>query len=55
MMDCNGGYHECNITTGIAELSNGEEGLHGKVRNDVAMVGRKWKSRDIKVGFVGGV
>jgi len=53
--DCNGGCCECDIATGVAELSSGEEGLHGKVRNDVAMAGRKWKSRDIKVGLVGGV
>jgi len=53
--DCNGGCHECNITAGITELSNGEERLCGKVGNDVAMAGRKWKSQDIEVGFVGGV
>ncbi len=55
MTDCNGGCHECNVTTSVAELSNGEEGLRGKVGNDVAMAGRKWKSQDIEVGFTGGV
>ncbi len=54
-MDGIGGCRECNVTAGITELSDGEERLHGKVGNDVAMAGRKWKSRDIKVSFMGGV
>ena len=44
MSDHNGVGHEGNVTPGITELPNGEEGLHGKVGNDMAMAGRKWKS-----------
>jgi len=52
-MDGNGGGRKGNVTAGVTELSNGKEGLRGKVGNDVAMAGRRWKSWDIEVSFVG--
>jgi len=51
-MDGDGGGREGDIATGIAELSNGEEWLHGKVGYDMAMAGSKWKPRDIQVSFM---
>jgi len=53
--DGNGGGHKGNVTAGVTELSNGKEGLHGKVGNDMSMSGRRWKSGDIEVGFMGGM
>ncbi len=55
MSDRNGVGREGYITPGIAELPDGEEGLHGKVGNNMSMLGRRWKARDVKVSFMGGV
>jgi len=43
------------ITPGVAQLSDGDEGLHCKVGNDVSMSGRWWKAWNIKVSFMHGV
>jgi len=36
--DGNGGGSDCNITTGIAELANGEEWLSGELQYHMPMV-----------------
>jgi len=43
------------ITPGVAQLSDGDEGLHCKVGNDVSMSGRWWKAWNVKVSFMRGV
>jgi len=53
--DCNNVSREGYITPGIAQLSNGDEGLCCKVGNDVSMLGRRWKPGNVKVSFMRGV
>jgi len=49
------GGSEGDITTGIAELTNGEERLSGKLWDHMSMVRCRWEAREIQLSFVGGV
>jgi len=46
---------ESDVTTGIAELTDGQKWLCCQVRHNVAMLGSHWKPWDIYFHFVGGM
>jgi len=49
------GGSEGNIASGIAELTNGEEWLSGKLWDHMSMACCRWEAREIQLGFMGGV
>jgi len=51
--DCGG--REGDVSSGIAEMANGEEWLSGKLWDHMSMVCCRWEAREIQLGFVGGV
>jgi len=53
--DGDGGCCEGDVASGIAQLPDGEEGLCGKLRNNVAMAGRGRETGNGKVGLMGGM
>jgi len=53
--DGDGGCGEGDITSGIAQLPNGEERLCGKLRKHMAMAGCRRKTRNGEVSLMGGM